>query len=96
MKGWDEYFKVGEHEDFFYRAKLAGLKVALVNDFATRHYPGAGKAYRLYRERAFELKRDFPKKFCFNAYKEINADDKSIIFSYKPDEERPRPLNDRP
>lgn len=93
VNGWDERFKVGEHEDFFYRAKLNGLSVALAEDLSAHHYPGARKKYLAFRERAFELKKNFPKKFSFDEYKEINADTNTIIFSYNSGDEKNSPVN---
>jgi GT2 family glycosyltransferase len=93
VNGWDESFKVGEHEDFFYRAKLNGLKVALVEDLSAHHYPGAKKEYRAFRERSFELKKNFPKKFFFDEYREINTDNDTIIFSYSYGKETGNPAN---
>lgn len=91
-KGWDTEFKVGEHEDFFYRAKLNGLKVALVEDLSAHHYPGAKKDYLAFRERAVELKKNFPRKFAFTEYREINTDTNTVLFSYRAGEDNTSPL----
>jgi hypothetical protein len=37
MSGWDERLKVGEHVEFFLRAKLAGLKVAATTRSSVDH-----------------------------------------------------------
>jgi (N-Acetylneuraminyl)-galactosylglucosylceramide N-acetylgalactosaminyltransferase len=36
---WDERLKLGEHEDFFWRAKLANLKVGTCPSIAFNHHP---------------------------------------------------------
>lgn len=85
MNGWDEEFKVGEHEDFFYRAKLHGLKVALLNDFAVAHYPVITGNYLPYRQRANSFKKLFVQKSGFESYREIDSDTGTIIFSVEPE-----------
>ena len=84
MGAWDNSFKLGEHEDFFFRAKQKGLKIAFVEGFATRHYPQMNSSYRLYRERSTLLKHAFVKKSGFSDYREIDIDSGKILFSYKP------------
>ena len=84
MGAWDNRFKLGEHEDFFFRAKQKGLKIAFVEGFATRHYPQMNSSYRLYRERSTLLKHAFVKKSGFSDYREIDIDSGKILFSYKP------------
>ncbi len=82
IKGWDENLKVGEHEDFFLRAKLDGLKTAFLPGFVIKHYPVSDKNYLAFRERAVEFKTLFIQKFSFNTYREVNTDDGTIIFDY--------------
>jgi GT2 family glycosyltransferase len=85
MNGWDEDFKVGEHEDFFYRAKLHGLKVALLSDFAVAHYQAASGNYLQYRQRANSFKRLFVEKSGFDSYREIDNDTGNVIFFATPE-----------
>lgn len=80
INGWDETFKVGEHEDFFYRARKNGLKTAFLENFSIRHYPVSNKTYLQFRERSFELKKEFLQKHGFCHYSEINADTGETIF----------------
>lgn len=82
MGAWDENLKVGEHEDFFLRAKLNGLKTAFLPGFIIKHYPVADKNYLAYRRRAVEYKTQFIQKSRFTSYREINTDDGTIIFEY--------------
>ena len=49
---WDEELKLGEHLDFFWRAKQQGLRVALEPQVTITHAPEAPRAYRPYRRRA--------------------------------------------
>lgn len=81
INGWDETFKVGEHEDFFYRARKNGLKTAFLENFSIRHYPVSNKTYLQFRERSFELKKEFLQKHGFSHYSEINADTGETIFT---------------
>lgn len=83
MGAWDNSFKLGEHEDFFFRAKQKGLKIAFVEGFTTRHYPQLHSSYRVFRERATLLKHAFVKKSGFSNYREIDIDSGKILFSYK-------------
>lgn len=80
--GWDENFKVGEHEDFFYRAKLSGLRVGLVSSLVAKHFPGARKEYLRFRERSYNLKKQFPAKFHFSIYQEIDMDNNKLLFDW--------------
>ncbi|MBN8675689.1 MAG: glycosyltransferase [Chitinophagales bacterium] len=80
--GWDVDLKVGEHEDFFLRAKLDGLRTAFLPGFVIKHYPVSDKNYLAFRERAVEFKTQFIQKFGFNSYREVNTDDGTIIFDY--------------
>jgi glycosyltransferase involved in cell wall biosynthesis len=84
IHGWDEQFKVGEHEDFFYRAKLRALKVAWLADFMIAHYPVANPGYLPYRQRAGTFKRLFVEKSGFGSFSEIDRDTSQTIFSYQP------------
>lgn len=49
--GWLEELKMGEHEEFFYRAKLNNLKVGFYKNLAIGHYPIRSFSYRKFRER---------------------------------------------
>lgn len=82
IEGWDERLKVGEHEDFFLRAKLNGLRTAFLPGFIIKHYPVSDKNYLAFRERAVEFKTQFIQKFGFRAYREVNTDDGTIVFDY--------------
>jgi glycosyltransferase involved in cell wall biosynthesis len=80
MNGWDAALKVGEHEDFFFRAKLAGLKTAMLEAFFIKHYPMATTSYLRFRERSHTMKLKFAEKFGFSTYKEIDTDTGKIVF----------------
>jgi|ADGO01.1.fsa_nt_gi hypothetical protein len=78
--GWDEQFKVGEHEDFFFRARMNEVKVGFSKSWGVKHYPVIRNTYKGYRDRALELKKCFPKKFGFTSYKEIDVDTGEVMF----------------
>jgi GT2 family glycosyltransferase len=80
--GWDEHLKVGEHEDFFLRAKLHGLRTAFLPGFVIKHYPVSDKNYLAFRKRAVDFKTQFIQKSGFNSYREVNTDEGTIIFEY--------------
>lgn len=82
LGGWDDKLKVGEHEDFFLRAKLKGLRTAFLPGFIIKHYPVSDRNYLAFRERAVEFKTQFIQKSGFNIYREVNADNGAIIFDY--------------
>ena len=53
LGGWNEAIKIGgDHEDFFYRAKQAGLAVAQTERFGTIHYREMNSVYAAFRRRA--------------------------------------------
>jgi hypothetical protein len=78
--GWDADLKVGEHEDFFYRLKKTGLKIAYLPGFATSHYPVISSNYKEYRIRALEFKKLFVKKQGFSSYREVLIDTGKVLF----------------
>lgn len=83
MGGWDNALKMGEHEDFFLRAKQSGLKVAYLPGFGTRHYPAIpvkNSAYNQYRVRASGYKKLFVKKHGFKHYIEKQKETGKILF----------------
>lgn len=83
--GWDKELKMGEHEDFFLRAKQHGLKVAFSNELVTRHYPFIpvkNSAYNNYRVRAAHYKGLFVKKHGFTSYQEKEAESGKLLFEY--------------
>ncbi len=80
MGGWDPQLKLGEHEDFFFRAKKAGLAVAYLPDFGIGHYPVIRSNYKKYRLRAQEFKRMFVKKHAFKSYSEVQTDTNEVLF----------------
>ncbi|MDI1354689.1 MAG: glycosyltransferase [bacterium] len=83
MGGWDKELKMGEHEDFFLRAKQHGLKVAFLANFGTGHYPAIpikNSAYNQYRVRAAHFKQLFVKKYDFNNYIEKEKNSGKILF----------------
>ena len=49
---WDEELKTYEHWEFFYRAKLAGLKIAVAGDCFIKHAHVESKQYRDLRKRS--------------------------------------------
>lgn len=80
--GWDAELKVGEHEDFFYRVRNAGLKVAYMRGFGVKHYPAIRSNYRLYRLRSVEFKKRFASKHGFSRYTEILTDSGEVLFDF--------------
>jgi hypothetical protein len=58
MGGWNPLLKVGEHEEFFMRAREAGLRVGHSSEAGVRHLQYLPAAYRTYRERASQLRPD--------------------------------------
>ena len=50
--GWDEEIKTFEHWEFFYRAKLAQLQVAVAGDCFVKHAHVESEDYRRLRKRA--------------------------------------------
>ena len=76
---------MGEHEDFFLRAKQAGLKVAFLSGFGTGHYPAIpikNSAYNQYRVRAAYYKQLFVKKNGFKKYTEKEVETGKILFEF--------------
>jgi hypothetical protein len=55
--GWHEDLKMQEHWEFFYRAKLGGLRVAHSNDVEILHLRDRPAFYNQYRERQLEYRR---------------------------------------
>lgn len=50
--GWNESIKIGgDHEEFFYRAHKAGLKVGQSESFGVIHYPETNSIYAKFRSR---------------------------------------------
>jgi GT2 family glycosyltransferase len=47
--GWDPKLKVEEHTDFFWRAKIGGLKVAVTQDIKVNHTLARDNRYSLFR-----------------------------------------------
>jgi GT2 family glycosyltransferase len=82
LGGWDDQLKLGEHEDFFYRALLKGLKTAFIPGFSVNHYPQYKGNYIAFRQRAQEYKKIFLTKFNFHTYTEKNTDSNKIIFQH--------------
>lgn len=85
MGGWDKELKMGEHEDFFLRAKQSGLKVAFLSGFGTGHYPAIpvkNSAYNQYRVRAANFKQLFVKKHGFKKYTEREKESGKLLFEY--------------
>lgn len=50
---WDEDLKLQEHTEFFYRAKLNGLKIATTNHLSVQHHPVQTKGYDKKRGRNY-------------------------------------------
>lgn len=66
---WDDDLKLGEHWDFFLRAKRQGLKVALHDDVTLRHGRAHKNArYRTLRNRVPKFKRIALRKHGFLSY----------------------------
>lgn len=53
--GWDEKLKLSEHGEFFVRAKSQGLKIGHSSLWGVRHYPETTKAYKMFRERDYDI-----------------------------------------
>lgn len=83
--GWNEELKVGEHEDFFLRAKKMKLKIAYLNGFGVRHYPVINSNYKKYRYRSFAFKKRFVEIHGYDWYKEITEWNNEVIFEFKKD-----------
>jgi glycosyltransferase involved in cell wall biosynthesis len=84
IHGWNETYKVGEHEDFFLRAKQQDLKTAFLDGFTITHYPVATPGYLQYRQRAIAFKKLFVQQSGFDSYTETNSDTGQTIFSHQP------------
>lgn len=69
--GWLEELKVGEHEEFFYRAKLNKLKIGFYKNFAIGHYPIRSFSYNKFRKRV-ECKKDWLKRYGIKELKTSN------------------------
>lgn len=83
MGGWDKSLKMGEHEDFFLRAKQSGIKVAFLNGFGIQHYPAIpvkNSSYNQYRIRATSYKKKFAEKHGFKTYTERQIDSGKTLF----------------
>ena len=51
--GWNEEIKIGgDHEDFFYRASRAGLRIGHTEPFGVVHFPERPSRYARFRARA--------------------------------------------
>jgi glycosyltransferase involved in cell wall biosynthesis len=82
MGAWDPELKMGEHEDFFYRAKQHKLVVAYLPGFGTGHFPVIKSNYKKYRLRASQYKSKFVLKHQFKSYIEIQTDSNKVLFEY--------------
>jgi glycosyltransferase involved in cell wall biosynthesis len=83
MKGWQpEGIKVGEHQAFFYRAKINKLKVLYSPIFGAKHYPKKGLFYIGYRMRAVHMFKKSFEMLGLNSYKTIDENGK-ILYSYR-------------
>jgi GT2 family glycosyltransferase len=51
--GWDEELKLHEHEEFFVRAKRAGLRIGFCGDVRINHWCARPRRYSQYRSRDF-------------------------------------------
>uniref|UniRef100_UPI0025C11411 glycosyltransferase family 2 protein n=1 Tax=Halodesulfovibrio sp. TaxID=1912772 RepID=UPI0025C11411 len=50
--GWDPELRLGEHKDFFIRAKEHGLKCTVLDNVSIFHFPEQSDDYAEYRNRA--------------------------------------------
>ncbi len=81
--GWTpEMLKVGEHEFFFYKAKLNGLKIGYSAKFGVRHYPKKTFNYLKHRYKAEEYFREACKDANLDAFKIYDINRKNYIYSY--------------
>jgi hypothetical protein len=71
--GWDAQLKLGEHEDFFYRAKQMGIKVGTCPSTWVAHVPAKTATYNKNRARQqifwkiFLRKHNFTKLISFGS-----------------------------
>lgn len=61
--GWKKELKLGEHEEFFYRAKENGIRVYYSNTLSTLHFPIKTFKYMNYRKRAAEFQNKWLKEY---------------------------------
>ncbi len=66
---WDENLKMGEHEDFFLRAKEYGVISGLYRGIMVNHYPIRDNDYEKFRARASEYQKLFMQKHNIGEYK---------------------------
>lgn len=68
---WDEQFKTGEHEDFFWRYKQAGYKVAWTPDISGQYISSKPPEYLKFRNRQYgEFRQLLFKKHNLNDWVE--------------------------
>ena len=59
--GWEESLKMGEHQDFFFKAKRAGLRVGHTEEVGVLHLMELPPSYSRYRDREYAMR---PKMFA--------------------------------
>lgn len=59
---WDEHFKLGEHTDFFLRAKANNVRVGVCPDVHVLHKPERTEVYQTFRDREKSYRLDMMKK----------------------------------
>lgn len=80
MGGWQpEFVKVGEHQLFFYRAKVCGLTVSFSPKFGVKHFPKKTISYNKYRFRSFLMLKQGLYKLGLNEYKVIDEKEQIVL-----------------
>lgn len=85
--GWTpELLKVGEHEFFFYKAKLNNLSIGYTPLFGVRHYPKKTFNYMKFRFRAEEYFKEACKEADLESFKVYDINRENYIYSYSKNE----------
>ena len=63
---WDDTLRLADHEDFFIRCKMAGLKITQDSSVYISHYPERSDRYAMFRNRINFDKRQFYLKHGLN------------------------------
>jgi len=85
MNGWDEDLKLQEHTEFFYRAKLNGIKVGFSNQMSVKHFPVQMKNYKNNRLRNYT--HIFLKKYNFSEIRSFYKGENNKNFSVSLDKD---------
>lgn len=84
INGWQpENIKIGEHQIFYYRAKMLNLKIAYSNLFSVNHYPLKTLGYNKYRLRSVKMTKESFEYYGVTKYTIIDKNKKNIIYQYE-------------